>query len=169
MDMMFLLCTSASCIFLKDNNGVRNYLDVVLVSCFMVVTSHDVFDFCWRSILIFSVFPIIWPLLKACIWLSICWSCSVLLGVVSRCLLLFSEEKFCGFGVELYGEKFLNFPFVLIFKIVRFGVMWNVPGFGGLFGCVFLRLAMWPLNLTKSILIKWSLDIYWNKELAICS
>ena len=35
----------------------------------MVVTSHDVFDFCWESSLPFSVFAIIWPLFKACILL----------------------------------------------------------------------------------------------------
>ena len=58
------------------------------------------------------------------------------------CLLLFYEEKLDGFGVELDDEIFLHFPFVLIFKIIRFGVMCHVPRFGGLFGRVLSRQAV---------------------------
>ena len=61
---------------------------------------------------------------------------------MNLCLLLFSAEKLYGFGVELGGEIYLFFPFVLIFKIMHFGVMCRVPGFGGSFGRVFSRLRM---------------------------
>ena len=54
----------------------------------------------------------------------------------------FSEDKLGGFRIDLDVDIFLHLPFVLIFKIMCFGVMCRVPGFGGLFGCVFLRLVM---------------------------
>ena len=62
---MLMFCTSASCESLKDNTGGHNYLDVFLVSCFMVVTSHYVFYFCWLSSLNFSVISMSWLLSKA--------------------------------------------------------------------------------------------------------
>ena len=64
---------------------------------------------------------------------------------------------------------FLYFPFVLIFKITRFGVMCHYSGFGGLLGRVFLILAMWTLNMAKAILIMWLLAIYWNEESGLCN
>ena len=136
---------------------------------FLVVTSYDVLDFCWWSSLPFRVLPISCPLFKVCLWSSKCLSCSILLVDVSLCLLLFSKEKLGVFGVELYGEIYLYSTFLLIFKIMRFGVMCCVTGLDGSFGRVFLILSMWPLTLDKSILVKLLLAIYWDGERGLCS
>ena len=70
---------------------------------------------------------------------------------VSVCLLLFSKEKLGVFGVELYGEIYLYSTFLLIFKIMRFGVMCCVTGFGGPFGRVFFRLDIMTFLSFKSV------------------
>ena len=57
-----MLCNAASCVHLKGNNGGLNLLVGVLMSYFIVVTIHEVCDFCWRSSLLLSVFDIFWPL-----------------------------------------------------------------------------------------------------------
>ena len=44
--------------------------------------------------------------------------------------------------MDIDGEMFLYFYFVLIFKIMSFGVIFRVPGFDGLLGHIFLRLAI---------------------------
>ena len=61
-----MVCTAAYCVFLKDNTGGRNSLDVTLMSCFMVVTSNDVFDFFGDPDYLL-VFLISCPLSKACL------------------------------------------------------------------------------------------------------
>ena len=73
---------------MKDSTGVWSSLVVFLIKIFTVGTSHDIFE--------------------------LCWSCIFLLGVVCLCMLLFSEEKIVGFGVELDGDFFV-FPFCIDF------------------------------------------------------
>ena len=64
---MLLFFKAASCVYLNENNGGRNSLDVVLIICFMIVTGHDLGDFCWQSILPFIVFSVCSPLSSACL------------------------------------------------------------------------------------------------------
>ena len=42
---MLLLCTTAACVRLSEITGGQNYLDVILMSCFMVVTCHGMLYF----------------------------------------------------------------------------------------------------------------------------
>ena len=56
--------------------------------------------------------------------------------------MLFSEETLGGFGAELYRKNYLYLLFVFIFKIMCFGMMFRVPGFGESFGHFFLILSM---------------------------
>ena len=51
--------------------------------------------------------------------------------------------------------NFSVFIFFIDLKIMRFGVMCDVPGFGRLFGHVFPRLAMQSFNLDKEVLLTW--------------
>ena len=44
--------------------------------------------------------------------------------------------------MDLYGKICLYFPSVLVFKIMCFGVVCCVPGFGRSFGSIFLILEM---------------------------
>ena len=111
---IILLCNLASCVCLNYKTGGCNYLDVLLMNWFIVVTSHDVFGFCLRSRIPFSDFSISWPLVMAYIWFSISWLCSALYGVVSLSLLYFCDEKLGGFGVVL--ACFFLLPFVSINK-----------------------------------------------------
>ena len=144
---MLLLCNNDSCVRLKDNTGGRNYLDVVLMVCFMVVTSHDVHDFCWQSRLRFSVFDIIWIISGACLWSSICLSC-IFLGVVSLGLLWFSGEK-----LRLIWSVFICW---FLFTFVRFpkyyGLGWCAKCLDlvDLLGAYFWDWIFWPLYLDRT-------------------
>ena len=69
---MIMLCNLASCVCLNDKPGGRNSFNVLLMNYFMVVTSHDICDCCWRSSLPFSDFSISWPLVMAYLRFSIC-------------------------------------------------------------------------------------------------
>ena len=90
---MLILCNAESCVHLKENTGGLSSLAVFLLSFLMVVTSHEVCDFCCRSILYFSVFAIYWPL-QGDIVDCLCVDYVVfLLGVVFFGMLWFSEEK----------------------------------------------------------------------------
>ena len=53
-----LLCTADSCVLFKYNTGVCNSLGVFLMSCFIVVTSHDVFDFFGNLAYLLLFFPL---------------------------------------------------------------------------------------------------------------
>ena len=57
-------------------------------------------------------------------------------------LLVISEEKLGEFGVELDGETCLYLSFVIIFKIMSFGVIFCMTGFDGLPERILLRLSI---------------------------
>ena len=103
-----MLCTTASCVRFRNNIGGCCYLDVVLMIYFMVVTSHDVFKYCWWLSLLFGLFSISSPLSRACLWLFTC----IFLLVVASLGLFFSENKLCGFEVVLDGNFFVFIFFV---------------------------------------------------------
>ena len=98
-------------------------MDVVLMSCFMVVTSHDMFDFCWQNILPFSVFPLaglypgpLFDLLYVDLVVFF-WNFPPLV-----CFPPF-KEKLGGFGVVLDG-----FVFTVLLYLFSNNVIWgDVP------------------------------------------
>ena len=66
VDRILLLCNAVYCFRLYDNTGLLSLLVGLLMSYFMIVTRHEVLDFCWRSNLPLSVFKICWSLPRAC-------------------------------------------------------------------------------------------------------
>ena len=80
----------------------------------MVVTIHEVFGFCWRSISLFSFFSLS-GLFPGPVFDFIYVDHAVfLLGVVSLGLLMFSVDKLGGFVLVLDGD-FVLFPVCIDF------------------------------------------------------